>query len=248
MLRISIITVCYNSAETIEETLQSVTSQDYPSIEYILIDGSSTDDTLKIIHQYKEKISLILSEKDEGIYFALNKGITLATGDVVAILHADDFYADKSVISRVMQAFQMHAVDTVYSDLQYVDRYHSDKIIRNWKAGNYDPALFLKGWMPPHPAFFIRKKCYDTFGNFNTLLKSSADYELMLRMLYKYKCSAFYIPEVLVKMRVGGQSNKSLGNRIRANREDKKAWKLNGLTPAFFTFIYKPLSKLKQFF
>lgn len=248
MLRVSIITVCYNSADTIEATIQSVIAQDYEHIEYIIIDGNSKDKTLEIVNSYKKNIAHIVSEKDEGIYFAINKGITRATGDVIAILHADDFYAGNNIISEVVHAFQTKKVDTVYGDLQYVDRHQSEKIIRNWKAGTYEPKLFLKGWMPPHPAFFVKKACYSSFGSFNTILKSSADYELMLRLLYKYRCSACYIPQVLVKMRVGGQSNKSLLNRILANREDKKAWELNGLKPDLLTFVRKPLSKLKQFF
>lgn len=248
MQKISIITVCFNSAETIEATLKSVLSQDYPHMEYILVDGGSTDGTQNILASYKDRIAKTISEKDDGIYFAINKGIALATGDVIGILHADDFYTDETVISKVMQAFQMQQVDTVYGDLQYVDRLQSTKIIRDWKAGNYAPRLFLKGWMPPHPTFFVRKKCYTQFGVYNTQLRSSADYELMLRLLYKYNCSTAYIPEVLVKMRVGGQSNKSLMNRIRANQEDRKAWKINGLEANAFTFIRKPLSKLKQFF
>lgn len=248
MQKISIITVCYNSSETIEATIQSVLSQDYSHVEYILVDGGSTDDTLNIIASYKDKIATVVSEKDDGIYFAINKGIALATGDVIGILHADDFYTDTTVISKVMNAFETLGVDTVYGDLQYVDRMQSSKIIRNWKAGNYSPRLFLKGWMPPHPAFFVRKKCYTQYGVYNTQLRSSADYELMLRLLYKYKCSTAYIPEVFVKMRLGGQSNKSLMNRIRANKEDRKAWKINGLDANALTFIRKPLSKLKQFF
>ena len=248
MFKVSIITVCYNSASTIEATIKSVISQDYPDIEYIIIDGRSTDGTLTIVNQYKERISTLVSEKDEGVYFAINKGIARATGEVIAILHADDSYADVHVISKVMEVFKKQAVDTVYGDLQYVDRIQSTKIIRNWKAGNYSPKLFLKGWMPPHPSFFVKRNCYSMYGTFNTILTSSADYELMLRLLYKHQCSTFYLPEVLVKMRVGGQSNKSLLNRIHANREDKKAWKLNGLDPHLFTFIRKPLSKLKQFF
>lgn len=248
MNKISIITVCYNSAETIESTLKSVISQDYPNIEYIIVDGGSTDNTLHIVQQYKQKISKIISEKDEGIYFAINKGIALASGDVIGILHADDFYADTEIISKVMNVFEKQQVDTVYGDLQYVDRQQSRQIKRHWEAGAYKPELFLKGWMPPHPSFFVKSTCYTRYGAYNTGLRSSADYELMLRLLYKYKCSATYIPEVLVKMRVGGQSNHSLRNRIRANREDKRAWKINGLHPHMFTFIRKPLSKLKQFF
>lgn len=248
MLKISIITVCYNSSATIETTLQSVVSQDYEQIEYIIIDGNSTDDTLSIVHRYKEKISKIVSEHDEGIYFAINKGIALATGDVIAILHADDFYASDQVVSTVMNVFREELVDTVYGDLQYVSRNQPFRVIRNWKAGVFNKELFLKGWMPPHPSFFVKKNCYERYGLFNTMLKSSADYELMLRLLYKEKCSAAYINEVLVKMRTGGQSNKSLRNRLQANREDKKAWKINGLDPELLTLIRKPLSKLKQFF
>lgn len=248
MIKISIITVCYNSASTIEETIKSIISQDYGNIEYIVIDGGSTDATLSIVNQYKEKISVLISEKDEGIYFAINKGISRATGEVIGILHADDFYPDIRVISKVMNAFQNSSVDTVYGDLQYVNRSQPTRIVRNWEAGIFNTDLFLKGWMPPHPSFFVRKNCYTLYGSYNTLLKSSADYELMLRLLYKQKCSAVYINEVLVKMRTGGQSNKSIVNRLQANMEDKKAWKLNGLDPKLLTFIRKPLSKLKQYF
>lgn len=248
MKKISVITVCYNSASTIEATMKSVFSQDYKNVEYIIIDGGSTDDTLKIIEPFKTRLAVLLSEKDEGIYFAINKGISFATGDVIAILHADDFYTDPHVLSSVMQAFQAQHVDTAYGDLQYVHRDQPDKVIRNWRAGTYKPALFLKGWMPPHPAFFASRECYTKYGMFNTSLRSSADYELMLRFLYKHKCSTIYIPQVLVKMRMGGQSNQSLMNRIRANQEDRKAWKLNGLDPHLLTLIRKPLSKLKQFF
>lgn len=248
MLSVSVITVCYNNSQTIEETIKSVVTQDYKNIEYILVDGASTDGTLQIIDRYKKQLSTVVSEKDKGIYFAINKGIALATGDVVAILHADDFYADQTVISKVVHAFETTQSDTVYGDLQYVDRNETAKVIRNWKASDYSKDNFLKGWMPPHPSFFAKRNCYTRFGSFNTALTSSADYELMLRFLYKNNCSTAYIPEILVKMRAGGQSNSSLKNRIHANREDKKAWELNDLNPHFLTFIRKPLSKLKQFF
>jgi glycosyltransferase involved in cell wall biosynthesis len=248
MLKVSIITVCYNSAETIESTIQSVVSQNYSNIEYILVDGKSTDDTLKIIEKYKNNISKICSEKDDGIYFAINKGIALATGDIIAILHADDFYSNPEIISKVVNTFSEKQVDTLYGDLQYVDRNDVSKIKRDWKSGAYTKESFLKGWMPPHPAFFVNKECYNKYGLFNTSLKSAADYELMLRLLYKNNCSTTYIPEVLVKMRVGGKSNVSFMNRIKANREDKKAWLMNDLKPGMFTFIRKPLSKLGQFF
>ena len=248
MLSVSIITVCFNSAETIENTIQSVIEQDYSNIQYIVVDGKSKDDTLKILERYKEHISILLSEKDDGIYYAINKGIALATGDIIAILHADDFYCSNQVISSVVKTFQEKQTDTVYGDLQYVHRNDTNKVTRHWIAGAFNSELFRKGWMPPHPAFFVQRSCYSKFGVFNTDLKSSADYEMMLRLLEKHKCSTQYIPQVLVKMRVGGKSNVSLTNRIKANREDKKAWLINGLKPGTFTLILKPLSKLGQFF
>ena len=247
-MKVSIITVCFNSSETIESTIQSVISQNYSNIEYIIVDGLSTDDTLKIVERYKNKIAKIVSEKDNGIYDAINKGIDQATGDIVAILHADDFYTNENVISSIVDSFNKQNIDTVYGDLQYVERIDTTIVKRNWISGSYRKENFLKGWMPPHPSFFARKQCYEKFGNFNTDLKSAADYELMLRFLYKNNCSVAYIPQVLVKMRVGGKSNVSLMNRIKANREDKKAWEMNGLSPSMFTFIRKPLSKLGQFF
>ncbi len=247
MLKVSIITVCYNSAQTIENTIQSVISQDYSNVEYIIVDGNSTDDTLNIINKYKTRIAKLLSEKDEGIYYAINKGIALSTGDIIAILHADDFYTNEQIISSVVKQFEKECIDTVYGDLQYVDRFDTSKVIRNWKAGEYKRGSFLKGWMPPHPSFFVRNYCYSKFGIFNTLLKSAADYELMLRFLEKNNCTTSYLPQVLVKMRVGGKSNVSLFNRFIANREDKKAWLINDLKPGLFTFILKPLSKLGQF-
>ena len=246
-MKISIITICYNSAETIEDTLRSVTSQDYADVEYVIVDGASKDNTLEIVNRYRDKITTVISEKDKGLYDALNKGIAVCTGDVIGILHSDDIYASSSVLSRVMKEFTDPAVDGAYGDLHYVDRENTDKIIRNWKSGPYREGLFLKGWMPPHPTFFVRRELYQKFGVFTTELRSSADYELMLRFIHKNKIQLSYIPEVLVKMRVGGKSNVSWKNRIRANREDRQAWKMNGLKPGLFTLIRKPLSKIFQF-
>lgn len=247
-MKVSIITVTFNSASTIEDTLLSVINQDHNNIEYIIVDGRSTDDTLTIVEKYKIKISRVISEKDDGLYYAINKGISLATGDLIGILHSDDFYESKNIISSVVDALNISGAESAYGDLQYVERNNKEKIVRYWKSKQYKSGLFLKGWMPPHPAFFVKKDCYTKYGMFNTQLRSSADYELMLRLLHKHKVSTVYIPKVLVKMRTGGQSNVSLINRLKANKEDRLAWKLNGLSPGLFTTILKPLSKLKQYF
>lgn len=247
-MKVSIVTVCYNSAETIENTLISVISQSYPNIEYIVIDGQSTDATLEIIGRYKSKLAKVISEPDKGIYDAINKGIQLASGELVGVLNSDDFYVNSSVIEEVVNTLQQKNADCVYGDLQYVDRQNTDLIKRNWVSGKYEQGLFYKGWMPPHPTFFIKNECYKKYGYFNLKLKSAADYELMLRMLHLHQIKAAYLPKVLVKMRVGGKSNISLMNRIKANREDKLAWNINGIKPRFYTLLMKPLSKLGQFF
>ncbi len=248
MTKISIITACLNNAATIEDTVKSVLGQDYPGVEFIVVDGASADGTLDILNRYRDRITALISEKDEGIYYALNKGLKMATGEIAGLLHADDFYNGADILSKVMKAFESAGTDCVYGDLQYVQRDKTGKVLRNWIAGEYNDGLFLKGWMPPHPSFFIRRACYEKYGFFNTDLSISADYELMLRMIHKYKLSTRYLPEVLVKMRAGGKSNKSLANRIKANAEDRKAWKMNDLQPSPLTLIRKPLGKLKQFF
>ncbi len=245
--KITIITVCYNSAKTIEDTIQSVINQTYDNIEYIIVDGLSTDNTLDIVDKYKDKITKIVSEKDAGLYDAINKGIGLATGDIIANLNSDDFYIDNNVITDVMAKMLEEKSDTLYADLYYVDAVDTNKVTRNWVSGAYKKGLFFKGWMPPHPTFFVRKSVYDSYGKFNLELKSAADYEIMLRFIHKHECSISYLPRVTVKMRVGGVSNSSIKNRLKANREDKRAWEINGLKPKPFTLIFKPLSKVLQF-
>lgn len=217
-------------------------------MEYIIVDGKSTDNTLSIIEKYRDKIAHFISEEDDGLYYAINKGIALATGDVVGILHADDFYIDTNVLSQIARTFETSNADAVYADLYYVDKDNTDKIIRTWKSGGYDAERFLWGWMPAHPTFFVKKAMYEKFGAFNTTLRSAADYELMLRLLYKHKIKAAYLPAFIVKMRVGGKSNASVANRLKANNEDRMAWKLNGLKPYFFTLSLKPLRKVWQYF
>jgi glycosyltransferase involved in cell wall biosynthesis len=248
MLKVNIITVCLNNAGTIEDTIISVQSQIYPSLEYIIIDGASTDGTIRVIEKYKTGVNKFISEKDEGIYFAINKGIKLAKGDIIGILHGDDFYVSNDIITKVVHAFETSGADCVYGDLQYVERNDPEKIVRHWIAGPYKKGLFLKGWMPPHPAFFIKKNCIEKYGNYNTSLYLASDYEFMLRMIHKHGIKTHYIPEVLAKMKTGGASNKSIINRIKNNLEDRRAWKINNIRPNIFTLIVKPISKIGQFF
>jgi glycosyltransferase involved in cell wall biosynthesis len=248
-MKISIITITYNSAQTLEDTLRSVTSQDYPELEYIIIDGKSKDNTLKIVDKYRDRISKVISEKDKGLYDALNKGIKQATGDVIGMLHSDDLYSNPQVISKIAQKFKDNPeVEGVYADLVFVNRNDTNKAMRVWESGEYEEGAFLKGWMPPHPTFFVRKECYEKFGGFNTELKLSADYELMLRLIHKNHIKLAYLPETIVKMRMGGVSNVSFFVKLKANLEDKSAWKLNGLKPKFSTMFMKPLRKLGQYF
>lgn len=244
-MKISLITICFNSQKTLEETILSVLGQDYSDIEYIIKDGGSTDGTLAIIEKYKGQVKFI-SKPDLGIYDAMNQGLSLCTGDVIGIINSDDFFPDKQVVSRVANVLQNESIGAVYGDLEYVSANDTTKIERHWTANPYDKSNFLKGWMPPHPTFFIRKVFYEKYGVFNPEFKSAGDYELMLRMLYKNDISTAYIPKVQMKMRAGGMSNMSIKNRIRANMEDRKAWKLNGLKPRWYTLWQKPLSKVFQ--
>ena len=248
-MKVSIITITYNSAATVEDTLKSVVDQDYPNIEYLIIDGKSKDNTLQIVDKYKDKITKVVSEKDKGLYDALNKGIALASGDIVGMLHSDDLYATNQVISDIVKKFESNPeAEGVYADLVFVDRNDINKITRTWESGDYEEGDFLNGWMPPHPTFFVRKECYERFGGFNTTLRLSADYELMLRMIHKNKIKLAYLPKVVVKMRMGGASNVSFFVRLKANIEDKMAWKLNGIKPGILTRFLKPASKIMQYF
>ena len=246
-IKVTIITVCYNSAATIEDTIKSVVNQTYPNIEYIILDGKSTDNTIEIVEKFRGRISKVSSEKDSGMYDAINKGIAKASGDIIGILNSDDFYSDKNVISDVVEMMAASNSDALYADLHYVGEQNTNEIKRYWKSGEYKEGMFLKGWMPPHPTFFVRKKVYEDYGVFNLEMISASDYELMLRFIHKFKIKIAYLPRVIVKMRVGGLSNVSLKNRLRANREDKKAWQMNNLHPNAFTLLFKPLRKLIQF-
>ena len=176
-----------------------------------------------------------------------NKVIAMASGDVIGILNADDLYADNGVIAKVAAFFEDPAVDATYADLVFVDREDVSKVVRTWKSGPFKRSSMYNGWMPPHPTFFVRRSMYEKYGLFNTILRSAADYELMLRFLLKHEINLSYIPQTIINMRQGGKSTASISNRIKANVEDRKAWRMNGLKPHFFTLILKPLRKIKQF-
>ena len=246
--KISIITVSFNSAKTIKETIESILIQDYNNIEYIIIDGGSSDETIDIVKSYSEKISYFISEKDNGIYDAMNKGIKAATGDIVGILNSDDFYPNSFVLSNVAKSFKKYNCDAVYGDLVYVKEKDTTQIKRYWQAGNYNTSKIKNGWMLPHPTFFVKKVMYDRHGLYNSALKRAADYEMILKLLYKENISVHYIPMILVKMRMGGASNSTFLNRIRANKEDGLAWTKNQLNKPMFVRIKKPLQKVIQFF
>lgn len=246
-MKMSIITVCYNSASTIRDTIESVIRQSYSNIEYIIIDGKSKDHTMSIIKEYEANIQKIVSEPDNGMYDAINKGIAMSSGDIIGILNADDFYIDDKVIKDVVNQFQELDYEGLYADLVYVDSENTSSVKRYWKSGKYKPGRFTKGWMPPHPTFFLKRSVYQKYGAYNTTFVSAADYELMLRMIHKYKINLGYLDRIIVKMRIGGMSNSSLRNRLRANREDKRAWEINELKYKPYTFFFKPLRKLGQF-
>jgi glycosyltransferase involved in cell wall biosynthesis len=247
-VKVSIITVTYNSAATLEQTILSVINQNYKDLEYIIVDGCSTDETLNIISKYKSSIAKVISEKDKGLYDAMNKGIAMASGDIIGILHSDDFYIHDKVIENYVNVFLEKKCEAVYADLYYVGKNDTDKIIRKWKSGVYKENAFLNGWMPPHPTFFVKRDVYERYGKFNTELKSAADYELMLRFIHKHKIRLGYLAGFTVKMRTGGKSNASVQNRVNANIEDRRAWEMNGLKPRFYTLYLKPLRKIIQFF
>lgn len=245
-MKISIITATFNAAETIGDCLNSITSQTFPC-EHIVVDGASTDETLEVVRRFSPQ-TRILSESDNGIYDAMNKGIQFATGDIVGILNSDDFYASPHVLEKVAAVFNNKNTDSCYADLVYVDSKDKNRVVRYWKAGSFDYQKFYWGWMPPHPTFFVRKSVYKKHGMFNLNIGSAADYELMLRFLLRHRVPTVYIPEVFVHMRTGGISNKSLAARLAANKMDRKAWTVNSITPYPWTFLWKPLRKIPQWF
>lgn len=244
-MKFSIITVSFNSDSTLEQTIQSVFNQTFKDIEYIVIDGGSTDGTLTILNKYKDQLKFI-SEKDTGIYDAMNKGLKMAKGEIIGMIGSDDFYPSNDVLLQVSKAFDEFKTDAIYGDKQYVNPDNINKIVRFWTVGPYKKENWLEGWMPPHLSFYLKKSVYDRYGYYCTDFTCSADYELMLRMLYKNGVSAHYLPKVLMTMRNGGTSTASWKHRLVANQEDRKAWKINNLMPKWYTLWWKPLSKITQ--
>ena len=244
-MKVSIITISFNSGKTIEATIRSVLAQEDADIEYIIIDGGSKDNTLDIVEKYKNRISHVVSEPDGGIYDAMNKGVRLASGELVGILNSDDTYAYPTVIADVVKT--LGDSDAVYADLQYVDA-DTGKVVRHWKSGKYNSGDFLKGWMPPHPTFFLRKKYYNNHGLYVVDQGTAADYALMLRMIHRHDIKLSYLPKVITQMKTGGASNITWKQRWKANQQDRLSWQLNGLTPKWYTLWLKPLRKIFQFF
>ncbi|MDD2752162.1 MAG: glycosyltransferase family 2 protein [Candidatus Omnitrophica bacterium] len=243
----SIITVSYNSQDTIRAAIESVLGQSYADIEYLIIDNCSTDATLDIAKGYQDKRIKIVSEKDNGMYHALNRGIKLATGEVVAFLHSDDTYYDKNVIKKIAEVFTHNPqTESCYGNLIYVNRKDNNKIIRFWMAGKFNYSLLASGWMVPHPTFCVRKRVYDKYGLFNLDFKIASDYEIILRFLYKYRISTYYIDETLIKMNLGGNSNRDLWHLFIKSYEDYKIMRIYGISP--LALIKKNLTKASQFY
>ena len=247
-LKISIITITYNSAKTIESTIQSVLSQTYPNIEHILIDGASKDSTPEIVQNFQNHNPSIrfISEPDKGIYDALNKGVQLASGDIIGFLHSDDFFENNRVIEDIINAFQSKNCDGLYGDLYYVSSEKTTKVIRYWKSRDFNLSLIKNGWMPAHPSLFLKKEVYKKHGQFDLSFKIAADYDFMLRILQDESLAFSYLPQVITNMRVGGASN-AFGNLVLKMKEVWKALRKNKIPLRARALFFKNFSKIKQF-
>lgn len=244
-MKISIITITYNSAKTLQRALDSIQSQTYKDIEHIIVDGASTDGTKEIIETYAAKHPNVqwISEPDEGIYNAINKGIRLAKGDVIGFLHSDDVLKSADSIEHIAKAFEDKDIDLVYGDLQYCK---GNKIVRRWKSNAFNPRALKYGWMPPHPTVYCRKKVYDTVGLYDEWFRIAADYDMILR-IFSAGFKSAYLPEVLVSMETGGASNKNTIARLSKTQEDYIVLKKNHIGAGYLTVICKQLRKVKQF-
>jgi glycosyltransferase len=247
MMKVSIITAVYNSERYIQNCIESIVGQDYPNIEYIVIDGGSTDRTIEIVKGFDKHIHYFISEKDKGIYDALNKGIAVATGDVVGILHADDILASPTVISQIVSAFESSKADAVYGHLNYVHREETSKVQRRWIAKPYTLKSLKMGWMPAHPTLYMRREFFEAYGNYSLNFGTAADYELILRFLFKHKIKAVCLPILMVNMRAGGVSNANFKQRYLALVNDYRALKTNGIPFALITLLFKKVTKFSQF-
>lgn len=245
-MKISIITAVYNRASTIESSVASVQGQSYGAIEHVIQDGGSTDGTLDLIERLTHSATCLVSERDDGLYDAINRGISRSTGDIIGLMHSDDFYAHPQVLAKVARAFEDPRVDGVYGDLDYVSASDTKKVVRHWRSGVYQPDLLSRGWMPPHPTLYLRREVFLQWGLYDTSFQIAADYDAMLRYLWRGRIHLAYVPEVLVKMRVGGVSNRSLGRILQKSREDYHAIRRNEVG-GLGTLLRKNASKLKQF-
>lgn len=245
-MQISIVTAVFNRAGTIADALRSVEAQSYPNVEHIVQDGGSGDGTLDIIRQFGVSSYQLVSEPDAGIYDAINKGISRASGDIIGLMHSDDFFADDLVLQKIAEAFRDPEIDGVYGDLDYVSASNTDKIVRRWRSGPYHADLLKRGWMPPHPTLYLRREVFDRWGLYDTSMRIAADYEAMLRYLVRGDIRLAYIPEVLVKMRIGGESNRSLSRILQKSREDYTALRRYGVG-GINTLLAKNFSKIEQF-
>jgi glycosyltransferase involved in cell wall biosynthesis len=248
MLKVSIITITYNSSKTLDETIKSVLEQSYEDIEYIIVDGQSVDSTVEIIQSYGDRISQYISEKDNGIYDAMNKGVRIAKGDIIGFINSNDKLNSNDCVSELVKVFQTYNCDVVYGDKIYTKPNNTAKVVRYWKAGEYNKNNFKRGWMPPHQSTYIRRNFYERYGKFRTDFKIAADYELMFRFMYKYNAKSKYLPKTIARMRAGGISNKSLKNILISNYEVYKSWQVNGFNISPFIIVRKPVSKTIQLF